>query len=137
MAEVQHMSAETMATSTDLDTAGAEQVSTEPAATTSHLSPPEATDELATATALTTTNPEKKIKKIIRKKRRPARPQVDPSTFKNEPPPPTGTIFVRFTPNTKEYHTKHQSRTSGIINGAGVIEKTNTSPKPLRLTAVT
>lgn len=93
MAEVQHIPTETMTTPTDLNTAGAEQESAEPAATTSHLSPPEATDEPATATALTTTNPEKKIKKIIRKKRRPARPQVDPSTFKNEPPPPTGTIF--------------------------------------------
>ncbi|KAG0648367.1 Pre-mRNA-splicing factor CWC2 [Hyphodiscus hymeniophilus] len=36
---------------------------------------------------------ERKVKKIIRKKRRPARPQVDPSTFKSEPPPQTGTIF--------------------------------------------
>ncbi|KAI4107559.1 MAG: hypothetical protein L6R37_001519 [Teloschistes peruensis] len=35
----------------------------------------------------------KKTKKIIRKKRRPARPQVDASTFKSEPPPQTGTIF--------------------------------------------
>ncbi|KAL8710939.1 MAG: hypothetical protein Q9220_004538 [cf. Caloplaca sp. 1 TL-2023] len=35
----------------------------------------------------------KKTKKIIRKKRRPARPQVDPGTFKSEPPPQTGTIF--------------------------------------------
>jgi len=56
------------------------------------------------STALTTTNTEdaittyinaegKKVRKIIRKKRRPARPQVDPSTFKTEPPPQTGTIF--------------------------------------------
>ncbi|CAF9904885.1 Pre-mRNA-splicing factor [Imshaugia aleurites] len=36
---------------------------------------------------------QKKTKKIIRKKRRPARPQVDPSTLKHEPPPQTGTIF--------------------------------------------
>ncbi|MCJ1275586.1 Pre-mRNA-splicing factor [Puttea exsequens] len=36
---------------------------------------------------------QKKTKKIIRKKRRPARPQVDPSTMKSEPPPQTGTIF--------------------------------------------
>ncbi|KAL8830227.1 MAG: hypothetical protein Q9191_001541 [Dirinaria sp. TL-2023a] len=35
----------------------------------------------------------KKTKKIIRRKRRPARPQVDPSTLKSEPPPQTGTIF--------------------------------------------
>jgi hypothetical protein len=33
------------------------------------------------------------MKKIIRKKKRPARPQVDPSTMKSEPPPQTGTIF--------------------------------------------
>lgn len=36
---------------------------------------------------------QKKTKKIIRKKRRPARPQVDPSTRTSEPPPQTGTIF--------------------------------------------
>ena len=36
---------------------------------------------------------QKKMKKIIRKKRRPARPQVDPATMKSEPPPQTGTIF--------------------------------------------
>lgn len=35
----------------------------------------------------------KKTKKIIRRKRRPARPQVDPATLKSEPPPQTGTIF--------------------------------------------
>ncbi|KAL8909586.1 MAG: hypothetical protein Q9207_000084 [Kuettlingeria erythrocarpa] len=60
-----------------------------------------------TSTDLTTTNdnttiseidpstyiPAKKTKTIIRKKRRPARPQVDPGTFKSEPPPQTGTIF--------------------------------------------
>ncbi|TAQ90430.1 hypothetical protein B7494_g1232 [Chlorociboria aeruginascens] len=50
-------------------------------------------------TAFTATNnevaapAERKVKKIIRKKRRPARPQVDPSTMKSEPPPQTGTIF--------------------------------------------
>jgi hypothetical protein len=37
---------------------------------------------------------EKKVKKIIRKKKlRPARAQVDPSTITSEPPPQTGTIF--------------------------------------------
>ncbi|KAK3328413.1 hypothetical protein B0T19DRAFT_190134 [Cercophora scortea] len=36
---------------------------------------------------------EKKVKKIIRRKKRPARPQVDPSTFSSEPPPQTGNIF--------------------------------------------
>ncbi|KAL1642059.1 Pre-mRNA-splicing factor [Diplodia intermedia] len=59
-----------------------------------------ASNELVTTSAdgaekvVVTTNAEgKKVKKIIRKKRRPARPQVDPSTFKSEPPPQTGTIF--------------------------------------------
>ncbi|KAF3482394.1 pre-mRNA-splicing factor cwc2 [Arthroderma uncinatum] len=46
-------------------------------------------------TALTTTDGGDKEKKtkIIRRKRRPARVQVDPSTIKSEPPPQTGTIF--------------------------------------------
>ncbi|EED18199.1 cell cycle control protein (Cwf2), putative [Talaromyces stipitatus ATCC 10500] len=34
-----------------------------------------------------------KKKKIIRRKKRPARPQVDPAMIKSEPPPQTGTIF--------------------------------------------
>lgn len=52
-----------------------------------------------TSTALATTNSDgtvtQKVKKtkIIKRKRRPARPQQDPSTFKTEPPPQTGTIF--------------------------------------------
>ncbi|TVY26094.1 Pre-mRNA-splicing factor, partial [Lachnellula hyalina] len=52
-----------------------------------------------TSMALSTVNhevaapAERKVKKIIRRKKRPARPQVDPSTFKSEPPPQTGTIF--------------------------------------------
>jgi hypothetical protein len=37
--------------------------------------------------------PPTKKTKLIRRKRRPARPQVDPSTIKSEPPPQTGTIF--------------------------------------------
>ncbi|OJJ48890.1 hypothetical protein ASPZODRAFT_149869 [Penicilliopsis zonata CBS 506.65] len=36
---------------------------------------------------------QKKTKKIIRRKRRPARTQVDPATIKSEPPPQTGTVF--------------------------------------------
>ncbi|CAK4030979.1 Pre-mRNA-splicing factor cwc2 [Lecanosticta acicola] len=52
----------------------------------------------ATETALTKTNSDgtvQKVKKtkIIKRKRRPARPQQDPATFKSEPPPQTGTIF--------------------------------------------
>ena len=37
--------------------------------------------------------PQKKVKKIIRRKKRPARPQVDPSFLTSEPPPQTGTTF--------------------------------------------
>ncbi|KAL2760772.1 hypothetical protein ACRALDRAFT_1025736 [Sodiomyces alcalophilus JCM 7366] len=51
-------------------------------------------------TALTTTTTtevaaptERKVKKIIRRKKRPARPQVDPATFTTEIPPQTGTTF--------------------------------------------
>lgn len=36
---------------------------------------------------------ERKVKKIIRRKRRPARPQVDPSEVKSEAPPQTGIVF--------------------------------------------
>lgn len=36
---------------------------------------------------------EKKLKKIIRRKKRPARPQIDPELIKSEPPPQTGTVF--------------------------------------------
>ncbi|KIW09055.1 uncharacterized protein PV09_00004 [Verruconis gallopava] len=47
-----------------------------------------------TETSLVTTNPEKRVKKIKKiKKKRPARVQVDPATFKTEPPPQTGTVF--------------------------------------------
>jgi len=46
--------------------------------------------------ALVTTNAEGKrvVKKIIKKKKRPARPQVDPATFKTEPPPQTGVYIA-------------------------------------------
>lgn len=64
---------------------------------------PDAEPDLATdspSTALTTTTtenalsePPAKKTKLIRRKRRPARPQVDPSTVKSTPPPQTGTIF--------------------------------------------
>ncbi|ORX93014.1 RNA binding protein [Clohesyomyces aquaticus] len=50
---------------------------------------------LTTDQTIITTNAEgKKVKKIIRRKRRPARPQVDPATFKtDERPAQTGTVF--------------------------------------------
>jgi hypothetical protein len=61
---------------------------------------PEAQQDANTETALTTTSTdvaaptEKRKVKVIRKvKRRPARPQVDPSAITSEPPPQTGTTF--------------------------------------------
>lgn len=57
----------------------------------------ETTDNALTTTnnesSLTSSEPPTKKTKLIRRKRRPARPQVDPSTIKSEPPPQTGTIF--------------------------------------------
>ena len=79
----------------DVDTMSAPSV--DPVTLSETPNPLSETVEDASATALTTTASEisgtKKIKKIVKKKRRPARPQVDPSTFKSEPPPQTGTIF--------------------------------------------
>lgn len=72
------------ATTVDLTTSEA------PAST--DLEPATTSEDLA----LTTTNngvEVRKVKKIIRRKRRPARPQVDPATFKQEAPAPTGTIY--------------------------------------------
>jgi Torus domain len=66
---------------------------------TPQIAVPEDADVRDTSTALATTSQdvsapaERKVKKIIRRKRRPARPQIDPSTMKSEPPPQTGTIF--------------------------------------------
>lgn len=70
-----------------------------PAAANTTLATAEpSTDVVPAATTseqtIITTNAEgKRVKKIIRRKRRPARPQVDPATFKTDAPPPTGTIF--------------------------------------------
>ncbi|GIK00448.1 pre-mRNA-splicing factor [Aspergillus viridinutans] len=49
--------------------------------------------ETAVAATTDADGAQKKTKKIIRRKRRPARPQVDPATLKSEPPPQTGTVF--------------------------------------------
>ncbi|KIX09100.1 uncharacterized protein Z518_00178 [Rhinocladiella mackenziei CBS 650.93] len=51
-----------------------------------------ATDSTTTALTKTSEPPAKKTK-MIRRKRRPARPQVDPATVKSTPPPQTGTVF--------------------------------------------
>ncbi|KAL8948873.1 MAG: hypothetical protein Q9222_004977 [Ikaeria aurantiellina] len=78
-----------------------------PADPLTSIPPQDSSFDALTSTDLTTTNnttdlseqpvtdepSTQKTKKIIRKKRRPARPQVDPGTFKSEPPPQTGTIF--------------------------------------------
>jgi hypothetical protein len=53
---------------------------------------PSKSNALAAPTDSSLEPPQKKTK-LIRRKRRPARPQVDPSTVKSEPPPQTGTIF--------------------------------------------
>lgn len=52
-------------------------------------------EELALATTIdeVAEPTQKKVKKIIRRKKRPARPQIDPAEIKSEPPPQTGTIF--------------------------------------------
>lgn len=57
--------------------------------------PADPSTSTALATTTTTDGSVQKVKKtkIIKRKRRPARPQQDPSTFKTEPPPQTGTIF--------------------------------------------
>ncbi|EMD91905.1 hypothetical protein COCHEDRAFT_1020960 [Bipolaris maydis C5] len=57
---------------------------------------PSASNELVHTTEQTiiTTNAEgKKVKKIIRRKRRPARPQIDPAEIKTQETPQTGTIY--------------------------------------------
>ena len=63
--------------------------------------PPTASTSLTTTNDTTTliqsTDPSKPSdapkRKIIRRRRRPARPQIDPSELKTQPPPQTGTIF--------------------------------------------
>lgn len=52
------------------------------------------TSLVTTETALEAPTEKKMIKKLVRRKRRPARPQVDPETLQNqEPPKQTGTIY--------------------------------------------
>lgn len=64
-----------------------------------HVEPtsnPETALTHASETSVAATDPDaaqKKTKKIIRRKRRPARPQVDPETVKSQLPPQTGTVF--------------------------------------------
>lgn len=69
------------------------ETSTPPQMTLLKEEAPDASSALTSTSQDVAQVPERKIKKIIRKKRRPARPQQDPSTMKSEPPPQTGTIF--------------------------------------------
>jgi hypothetical protein len=85
MAEVQSPPAQTVLVTPENDPS----VSLEPSTSTSTELAPITTEQ----TIITTNAEGKKVKKIIRRKRRPARPQVDPATFKTDAPPPTGTIF--------------------------------------------
>jgi hypothetical protein len=87
MAEVQ--TPPTMTAPAAVDLTGEPSTTVAPSASTSTDLVPITTEQ----TIITTNADGKKIKKIIRRKRRPARPQVDPATFKTEAPPPTGTIF--------------------------------------------
>lgn len=48
---------------------------------------------VATSNEVAAPTEKKVVKKIIRRKKRPARPQVDPDFIKSEPPPQTGTTF--------------------------------------------
>jgi hypothetical protein len=68
----------------------------EPSPSSQPASPPDVSST-AVATRETTlidpSSPPQKKTKMIRRKRRPARPQVDASTLKSELPPQTGTIF--------------------------------------------
>lgn len=83
---------ETTHESTEIATEQLEELSN----TQTALAQASTTDQENALVPTTTTEGEvaqKKTKKIIRRKKRPARPQVDPSTIKSEPPPQTGTIF--------------------------------------------
>ncbi len=67
---------------------------TRPASLDAPASPFEGPSQaLTTQNPSTDVEPPQKKTKLIRRKRRPARPQVDPSTITSEPPPQTGTIF--------------------------------------------
>lgn len=68
----------------------------DPSPADSQIDAPTSSSALITQdTSLTqsTEETEKKTKKIIRRKRRPARVQIDPASIKSEPPPQTGTIY--------------------------------------------
>lgn len=62
----------------------------EPEVASGAKSPEPGPDPSATEQAL---EPAKKTKKIIRRKKRPARIQADPSTIKSEAPPQTGDTY--------------------------------------------
>ncbi|KAJ8106809.1 hypothetical protein OPT61_g9295 [Boeremia exigua] len=120
MAEVQSPPAQTAPAPTEPET------SLEPSAasTSTELAP------ITTEQTIITTNAEgKRVKKIIRRKRRPARPQVDPATFKTDAPPPTGTIFNiwynKWSGGDRE--DKRPARTSAYSSRAGYAPRASTA----------
>ncbi|KAA8647631.1 hypothetical protein EYZ11_003236 [Aspergillus tanneri] len=76
-----------------VDSAESVSISAEPTQPDQLISNEETALTTQSAPADTEADAGQKKKKIIRRKRRPARPQVDPATIKSEPPPQTGTTF--------------------------------------------
>ena len=60
---------------------------------TSQITCPASGSQLTSVATPNDVENHKSVKKIVRRKRRPARPQVDASSIKSEPPPQTGIIF--------------------------------------------
>lgn len=81
-----------------------------------------------------------KVRKIVRKKRRPARPQVDPATFKSEPPPQTGVTFkyvINSVLTPYRFRTDSFYLVSGTTNGVEVTVKAAKQAKPMQKDAAT
>ncbi|KAK5104866.1 Pre-mRNA-splicing factor [Meristemomyces frigidus] len=112
----------------EMDVAVADTV---PAAAFEDLSAPA---ETSTELATTTDGTVQKVKKtkIIKRKRRPARPQQDPATFKSEPPPQTGTMFNiwynKWSGGDREdaFSSKHQAK------AAVTSQQTAATPEPTK-----
>ena len=93
MAEVEVGPAPSLPNSTLSPSSQSPEASNSTMPTTTDLVHADASTEVTANAEIQDVAEGKKTKKIVRKKRRPARPQVDPSTVKSEPPPQTGTIF--------------------------------------------
>jgi len=97
---------------------------------------PEVSQEMALTTTSNDVAPpaEKKVKKIIRRKKRPARPQIDPALIKSEPPPQTGTVFNIWYvgPSRTQCAALKTDIVAGITNGVVAIARAHISPKRRR-----